>query len=57
MEFGKEKCTMLIMRSGNRQMTEGTEQPNEERIRTLREKVSCKNFGILEADTNKQIVR
>ena len=38
MEFGIEKCSMLIMRSGKRQITEGIELLNQERIRTLREK-------------------
>ena len=28
MEFGIEKCAMLIMRSGKRHMTEGIELPN-----------------------------
>ena len=29
MEFGIEKCGMLVMRSGKRHMTEGVEQPNQ----------------------------
>ena len=37
MKFGIEKCTLQIMRSVKRQMTEGTELPNQEKIRTLRE--------------------
>ena len=28
MEFGIEKCTLLIMKSGKRHLTNGTEQPN-----------------------------
>ena len=32
-----------------RQMTEGTKQPNQENIRTLREKETYKYLGILEA--------
>ena len=28
MEFSIEKCAMLIMKSGKRQMTEGIELPN-----------------------------
>ena len=36
-------------------MTEGVELPNQLIIRTLGEKESCKYFGILEADTIKQV--
>ena len=54
MEFGIEKCAMLIMKNGKRQITEGTELPNQERIKTLGEKENHKYFGILEADTIKQ---
>ena len=55
MEFGIEKCAMLIMRSGKRHMTEGIEQPNQEKIRIPREKETYKYLGILEADTIKQV--
>ena len=51
MECGREKCGMLIMRSGKRQITEGIELPNQERIRTFGKKG---NLGILEANTIKQ---
>ena len=37
MEFGMEKCAMLIMKSGKRQMMEGIELPNQANVRTLRE--------------------
>ena len=37
-------------------MTEGKELPDEERIRTSREKETYKYLGILEADTSKQAV-
>ena len=47
MEFGIEKCAMLVMKSGIRYITEGV-------IRTLREKETYKYLGILEADTIKQ---
>ena len=43
MEFGIEKWTMLIMKSGKRQITEGIEVPNQERIRILEENKNCKN--------------
>ena len=38
MEFGIEKCAMLIIKSGKRQMMEGIEVSNQERIKTLGEK-------------------
>ena len=38
MEFDKEKCTMLIMKSRNWHMTDGIELPNQEKIRTFGEK-------------------
>ena len=31
MKFGIEKCAMLIMKSGKRQMMEGIELPNQEK--------------------------
>ena len=42
MEFGLEKCAMLIMKKGKRQVTEGIELPNQERIRRFREKETDK---------------
>ena len=35
MEFGIEKCAMVIMKSGKHHMTDGMELPNQEKIRTL----------------------
>ena len=55
MEFGIEKCAMLVMKSGKRHMTDGMELPNHDRIRTLEENETCKYLGILEADTIKQV--
>ena len=55
MEFGMEKCGMLVMKSGNRHMTNGMELPNHDRIRTLEENETYKYLGILEADTIKQV--
>ena len=43
------------MKSGKRHMTEGIELPNQEKIRTLREKETYKYMGILEPDTIKQV--
>ena len=37
MEFGIEKCSMLIMKSGKQHMTDGIELPNHDKIRTLEE--------------------
>ena len=37
-EFGREKYTILIMKSGKQQMTEGIELQNQEKIRTLGER-------------------
>ena len=54
MEFSIEKCAMLIMKSGNRHMTEGMELPNREKIRTLGEEETYKYLGILKANTIKK---
>ena len=35
MEFGVEKCTMLLIKSGKRHVTDGMELPNQDKIRTL----------------------
>ena len=32
MEFGREKCTMLEMKSGKRHMTEGMQPSNQEKL-------------------------
>ena len=55
MEFGIEKCAMLVMKSGKRHMTDGMELPNHDKIRTLEEKETYKYLGIWEADTIKQV--
>ena len=38
MEFGIEKCAMLIMRSRKQEMTERIEIPNEEKYKKTRRK-------------------
>ena len=38
MEFGKEKCAILVMKSGKRHLTDGMEIRNQDKIRTLAEK-------------------
>ena len=55
MEFGIEKCAMLVMKSGKRHTTDGIELPNQDKIRTLGENNAYKYLGILEADTIKQV--
>ena len=51
MEFGIEKCTMLVMKSDKRHITEGVDLPNLVVIRTLEEKETYKYLGILDAET------
>ena len=55
MEFGIEKCAMLVMKSSKRHMTDGMEVPNQDKIRTLAENETYKYLSILEADTIKQV--
>ena len=55
MEFGFEKCSMLVMKSGERHMTDGMELPNQNMITMLEEKKTYKYLGILVADTIKQV--
>ena len=55
MEFGIEKCTMLVMKSGKRHLIDRMELPNQDKIRTLEEKETYKYSGILETDTIKQV--
>ena len=54
MEFGPEKCTMLVI-GGKRLTTEGIELINQETIRNLGEKETYKDLRILEADVIKQV--
>ena len=55
MEFGSEKCTMLITKSWKIQTTEVTEIPNQESKRTLGKIENYNYMRILEADTIKQM--
>ena len=55
MEFGIEKCAMLVMKRCKRHITDGIELPNQDRIRTLPENETNKHLGIWEADTIKQV--
>ena len=54
-EFGREKCALLVMKSSKRHLTDGIELPNQHNIRTLAENETYKYLGILEADTIKQV--
>ena len=54
MEFGIERCAVLVKKSGKWHMTEGVELPNQVVIRTLGKKETYKYLGILEADNIKQ---
>ena len=53
MEFGIEKCAILVIKSGQRHMTDGMEPPHQDKIRTLTDKVTYKYLGILAVDTIK----
>ena len=55
LEFGIEKCALLVMKSGRRHMTDGMELPNHDEIRTLGENETYKYLGMLEDDTIKQV--
>ena len=46
MEFGIEKCAMLVMKSGKQHMTDGMELPNNDRIRKLEKKGNLQIFGL-----------
>ena len=54
-EFGIEKCAMLVMKRGKRHLTDGIELSNQDKIRTLGENDTYKYLGILKADTIKQV--
>ena len=43
-EFGIEKCAMLIMRRGKQQMTEGIEQPNKKKSEHLEKRKLTSNW-------------
>ena len=43
------------MKSGKKQLTDGMELPNQDKIKTLPENETYKYLGILEADTIKQV--
>ena len=51
MEFGIEKCGMLITKSGIRETSEGIELQNQDSMKTFGEKENYKYLGILGAET------
>ena len=53
-EFGIEKCAMLVMKSGKQHISDGMELLNQDKIKTLGEKETYKYLSILEADIIKQ---
>ena len=55
MDFGIEKCAMLVIKSGKRYVTDGMELLNQDKIRMRGEKETYKYLEILEADTIKQV--
>ena len=55
MEFGIEKCALLVMKSGEWHRTDGIELPNRDKIRTLAENETYKYLEILEAGAIKQV--
>ena len=54
MEFGIEKCAMLVMKNDERHLTDGMKPPNQDKIRKLGEKEIYKYLSILEADNIKK---
>ena len=54
-QFGKEKCAKLVLKSGKRPMIDVIELPNQDKTRTLGENETYKYLGILEADAIKQV--
>ncbi len=55
MEFGIEKCTMLVMKSGKRHITERIELLNQVVIRALGKQETYKYLRILESDIIKHV--
>ena len=49
MEFGIEKCAMLVMKSGKRHLKDGMGLPNQDKIRTLGENEIYKYLGIIKS--------
>ncbi len=52
MEFGIEKCAMLVMKSGKRHLTDRMELRNQDKFRTLEEKETYKYLDQKGTSTN-----
>ena len=50
MEFGIEKCSVLVIEKGKNVKSVSIELPDGKVIKSLQEGESCKYLGILEAD-------
>ena len=50
MQFGLDKCAVLIMKRGKIVKSEGIELPNDEKIRSLKQDESYKYLGILQSN-------
>ena len=55
MEFGIEICSILVIKSGKRHLTDGMELSIQNNIRTFGEKEAHKYVGKLEAGTINQV--
>ena len=55
LEFGIEKSTIQVVKSGKGHLKDEMELPNQDKIRTLGEKETDKYLRILEAITSKQV--
>ena len=55
MEFSIENGTLLIIKNSKWHLTDGTELPNQDKIRTLEKKETYQYLAILETDTIKQV--
>ena len=53
-EFGIEKCAMLVMKSVKRHLSDGMEQSKQDKIRTLGEKETYKYLSILKVMKEKK---
>ena len=53
MEFGIEKCAVLVRKSGKRHLTDRMELLSQDKIRTLGERKTDKYLDILNAETTK----
>ena len=55
MKYGTEKCAMYVLKSSKRQIADGMERLNQDKIKTFGETKICKYLGILETTTIKLV--